>query len=72
MTDRGDVKSACNQATVRIRCEVIPFLDELVMDAKDEFGIPIFSSRQEVVTEAVRELLRKYKPKAQMNGIGVS
>jgi Arc/MetJ-type ribon-helix-helix transcriptional regulator len=31
------------------------------MDAKDEFGVPIFSSRQEVVTEAVRELLRKYR-----------
>lgn len=72
MTNQRDLEKACSQATVRIRCEVIPFLDELIMNAKDEFGIPIFSSRQEVVTEAVRELLRKYKPKTQVNGNGIS
>jgi len=54
-------EGASKQATVRIRSEILPFLDQLVMDAKDEFGIPLFSSRQEVVTEAVRELLRKYQ-----------
>jgi len=48
---------------VRIAAELIPPLDILVEKAKDEFGVPLFKSKSEAVTEAVREYLRKNLPK---------
>lgn len=46
---------------MRIRAELLPFIDEHIEQEKDEFGTPVFHSRQEVVTQAVKEFLSKHK-----------
>jgi len=46
--------------TVRIRAELIPALEKLIETKKDEFGMLMFRSKTDAVTEAVKELLRKY------------
>ena len=46
---------------VRIRLELLPLMDELIKHAKDEAGIPLFKSRQDIATKAVREFLKQYK-----------
>jgi len=35
-------------------------LEDLVKNAKDEFGLPLFRSKTDAVTEAVKEFLKKY------------
>ena len=49
--------------TVRIRGELIPPLEELVEKTKDQYGIPLFSSVSEAVSQAVKELLSKHVSK---------
>ena len=48
--------------TVRIRRELIPPLEELVEKAKDQYGIPLFSSKSAAVSQAVKEFLDKHVP----------
>ena len=48
---------------VRIRAELIPLIDKLVDETKDEYGTPVFHSRQEVVSEGVKLVLKKYSKK---------
>lgn len=51
---------------VRISEELLPLIDDLIkMVPKDEFGIPKYKTRIEVINDAVKELLKKYgvKPK---------
>jgi len=48
-------------ATVRIATELVEPLEEVVKQAKDEFGIPLFRSKADAVTKAVKEFLRKYR-----------
>ena len=60
MTAQNDER---NWATVRIAGELIPPLDELVKNIKDEYGIPLFRSKSDAVTKAVKSLLDKYLSK---------
>jgi len=46
--------------TVRIATELIPPLEDLIKNARDEFGTQLFRSKSDAVTEAVKEFLRKY------------
>ena len=47
--------------TVRIAAALIPPLEELVKNARDEYGIRLFRSKSDAVTKAVREFLRKHQ-----------
>lgn len=47
--------------TVRINGELIEPLEKLVENAKDEYGIPLFRSKSDAVTQAVKEFLDKHK-----------
>ena len=46
-------------ATVRIAAELMGPIEKLFETAKDDFGMPCFRSKSDIVTEAVREFLRK-------------
>jgi len=46
--------------TVRIAAPLMAPLEDLVKNAKDEFGLPLFRSKTDAVTEAVKEFLKKY------------
>ena len=46
--------------TVRIAAELIEPIDYLIKEVKDEFGIPLFRSRCDLITKAVKEFLKKY------------
>lgn len=54
-----------NWRTVRIAGELIEPLDELINNAKDEYGIPLFRSKADAVTQAVKEFLAKYARKKE-------
>jgi len=49
-----------NWTTVRIAAPLMAPLEDLVKNAKDEFGLPLFRSKTDAVTEAVKEFLKKY------------
>ena len=49
--------------TVRIAQELIKPLDDLVEHLKDEYGTPVFTSKTEAVTQAVKEFLKKHAKK---------
>jgi Arc/MetJ-type ribon-helix-helix transcriptional regulator len=53
--------------TVRIRGELVPHLEELVENAKDQYGIPLFDSVSDAVSQAVKELLNKHMPKKEVS-----
>ena len=46
--------------TVRIAVALIEPLEDLIKNARDEFGIPIFRSKSDAVTRAVKEFLKKH------------
>ena len=46
--------------TVRIAAELTEPVDRLIKNAKDEFGMPLFRSRCDLITKAVKEFLKKY------------
>ena len=51
---------------VRISEELLPLIDNLIENTpKDDFGIPKYKTRVDVVDDAIKELLKKYgvKPK---------
>ena len=56
-------QTTAERRTVRISGELIPPLEKLVENAKDEYGIPLFRSKTDAVTQAVKEFLDKYMPK---------
>ncbi|MEM2995858.1 MAG: ribbon-helix-helix domain-containing protein [Candidatus Bathyarchaeia archaeon] len=49
--------------TVRIPAELLSKIEKLVKDEKDEFGMPRFRSKSEIVAEAIKEFLKKHKEK---------
>lgn len=49
--------------TVRVAAELIEPIERLIENAKDEFGSPLFRSKTDFVTKAVKEFLRKQMPK---------
>lgn len=61
MSQKGDEKR--NWATVRIAGELMEPIDKLVKEAKDDYGIPLFHSKADVVTRAVKEFLERNMPK---------
>jgi len=46
--------------TVRIAAPLMAPLEDLVKNAKDEFGLPLFRSKTDAITEAIKEFLKKY------------
>jgi|GEM_PF-3242118 Arc/MetJ-type ribon-helix-helix transcriptional regulator len=48
-------------ATVRVPVELLKAIEKLVKEEKDEFGMPRYSSKSEVVAEAVKQFLKKHK-----------
>ncbi|MCX8178187.1 MAG: ribbon-helix-helix domain-containing protein, partial [Candidatus Bathyarchaeota archaeon] len=51
-------------ATVRVPAELLVAIEKLVKDEKDEFGMPKFRSKSEIVAEAIKEFLKKHKEAA--------
>jgi len=49
--------------TVRIAQELIDPLEDLIKNAKDEYGMPVFTSKTDAVTQAVKEFLNKHRKK---------
>ena len=46
--------------TVRVARELLEPLDRLVEELKDEYGMPVFKSKTDAVTRAVKDLLQRY------------
>ena len=46
--------------TVRVARELLEPLDRLVEELKDEYGMPVFRSKTDAVTRAVKDLLEEY------------
>jgi len=46
--------------TVRVARELLEPLDRLVEELKDEYGMPVFKSKTDAVTRAVKDLLEEY------------
>ena len=47
-------------SVVRIPAELLVMIEKIVREEKDQFGMPKYHSRSEVVTEAVKEFLKKH------------
>ena len=56
-----------DSTTVRIASNLIKPIDDLIKNAKDEFGIPLFRSRCDVVTKAVQDFLKEKKKLLKRN-----
>ena len=50
--------------TVRVPTELLKAIDEFIKTQIDEFGLPKYSSKSDVVTEAIKEFLKKHKEEA--------
>jgi len=48
-------------ATVRIPAELLSKIEQLIKEEKDEFGMPKYRSKSELVAEAIKEFLKKHK-----------
>jgi len=46
--------------TVRIARELVSPLEKLVEELKDDYGMPVFKSKTDAVTQAVKDLLQRY------------
>jgi len=46
--------------TVRIARELVAPLEKLVEKLKDKYGMPVFRSKTDAVTRAVKDLLERY------------
>jgi len=46
--------------TVRVARELLEPLDRLVEELKDDYGMPVFRSKTDAVTQAVKDLLEEY------------
>jgi len=51
--------------TVRIKVEVIPPLEEMIKNARDEFGMPLFKNKSDAVTKALKDFLKKHQATRQ-------
>lgn len=49
-------------ANVKVARELLPLADKLVKTAKNDFGMPVYRSRSDVVTKALAEFLRNHLP----------
>ena len=49
--------------TVRIDEEMIPLLEELIENVRDEFDMPLFRNKSDAVTKGLKEFLKKYSKK---------
>jgi Arc/MetJ-type ribon-helix-helix transcriptional regulator len=47
--------------TVRVPVEILRAIDEFMKTQIDEFGLPKFRSKSDVVTEAIKEFLKKHR-----------
>ena len=65
--DKDVIKTTQNEErnwkTVRIAGELMTPLEKLVENAKDQYGIPLFRSKADAVTQAVKEFLEKHTGK---------
>ena len=64
MTEKPQ-RSEDKWTTMRIAPELMAPLEDLVKNATDEFGLPLFKSKSEAVTKAVADFLRENMPKAE-------
>jgi len=46
--------------TVRVARELLEPLEKLVEELKDDYGMPVFKSKTDAVTRAVKDLLEEY------------
>ena len=60
MTSQNEERS---WKTVRIAGELMEPLEDLIENAKDEYGIPKFRSKSDAVTQAIKDFLDKHTPK---------
>lgn len=51
--------------TVRIPVELLSKIEQFIREEKDEFGMPKFRSKSELVAEAIKEFLKKHKEVVQ-------
>ena len=51
--------------TVRIDEEMIPPLEEMIENVRDEFGMPLFRNKSDAVTKGLKEFLKKYSKKEE-------
>jgi len=51
--------------TVRIARELIEPLENLVKHLKDKYGMPVFTSKTDAATQAVKEFLDKHSKKRE-------
>jgi len=49
--------------TVRIARELVKPLEDLVKHLKDDYGMPVFTSKTDAVTQAVKDFLSRYAKK---------
>ena len=66
MTEKPQ-RSEDKRTTVRIATELTAPLEDLVKNATDEFGLPLFKSKSDAVTKAVADFLRKNMPKPEVS-----
>ena len=52
---------------MKIAAELTAPLEDLVKNGKDEFGLPLFTSKSKAVTKAVADFLRKNAPKPEVS-----
>lgn len=50
--------------TVRVPTEILKAIDEFMKNQIDEFGLPKYRSKSDVVTEAIKEFLKKHREEA--------
>jgi hypothetical protein len=46
--------------TVRVETQLLPYIDGLVDEAKDEFGVSLYNSRKDVIEDAVKRFLKRH------------
>lgn len=51
--------------TVRIDGEMIPPLEKMIENVRDEFGMPRFKNKSDAVTKGLKEFLKKYSKKEE-------
>jgi len=50
-------------STVRIPTDLLDAIESLILNLKDEFGLPIYRNKTDFVTKAAKDLLRKHSSK---------
>ena len=61
LTKKCVERSEGKWTTVRIAPELISSLEDLVENGRDEFGLPLFGSKSDAVTQALKEFFLKLR-----------